>query len=304
MMHWFAKVVLFNPGSAVLVATSFAMLSFMFPFANLLSGAAIGLVVLRNGLSDGMTAIVGSTIVTAIFSYFLLGQPFYAVGFLVGIWVPVLAMAIVLGRSRSLSKTLLLSSLVALAATIAIHLIVGDTSDLWQQWMQQLEPVFQQMPGEADVENLKQALNSVGDVIVGVIVVSLYISAILSLFVARSGQAVLFNPGGFQREFYSLRLGNFLLPPALVVGLVSLFADGAVAIIAKEVFLIFVVTFAIQGLAICHAIANPYKFGGFILSGVYICLVLSMFQFAMILAALGVIDHWFDFRSKIRSQSA
>lgn len=304
MMHWFAKVVLFNLGSAVLVATSFAMLSFMFPFANLLSGAAIGLVVLRNGLSDGITAIVGSTIATALFSYFLLGQPFYAVGFLVGIWIPVFTMAVGLGRSRSLSKTLLFSSLVAVVVTGVMHLAVGDTSELWQQWMLQLEPVFQQMPGEADVENLKRALSSIGDVIIGVIVVSLYISSILSLFLARSGQAELFNHGGFQREFYSLRLGNFLLPPALVVGLVSIFADGAVAFIAKEVFLVFVVTFAIQALAVCHAIANPYKFGGVMLAGVYICLVLSMFQFAMILAALGVIDHWFDFRSKIRSQSA
>lgn len=304
MMHWFARIVLSSQGVAMLVTSALAILSFVLPASNLLSGAAIGLVVLRNGLLEALLTVAGSTVATALLGYFLLQQPFVAAGFLIGVWLPVVGMGYILANSRSMANTLSAGCLVAALLVLGLHVVIGDTTAIWQQWMQQLEPVFQQMPTEADADNLRQALSSVGEIIIGVMTVSLFISAILSLFIARSGQAALFNPGGFQREFHGLRLGSLLLAPALIAGVLSVTLDGMVGQVAKEVFLVFVVTFALQALAVCHAIAKAVRFGGVLLVGIYITLILSLFKLAMVLAAFGVIDHWVDFRSKISSQNA
>jgi uncharacterized protein YybS (DUF2232 family) len=63
---------------------------------------------------------------------------------------------------------------------------------------------------------------------------------------------------------------------------------------------VMLVAFGIQGLAIVHAIVNLRQKGKAWLVTMYVLLVLMLPQMVMMLATLGVLDQWFDFRKRSR----
>ena len=107
-MRSLASYVMRGPMQAVLVTVVFGVLSLiMFPFS-LLSGTAIGLVTLRQGLKQGAIVTVSAIVITAVIAFISLGQPFFAIGFAALVWVPIWLLAGVLRFTLSLQKTLLL----------------------------------------------------------------------------------------------------------------------------------------------------------------------------------------------------
>ena len=64
----------------------------LLPFSHI-SGAAVGLVTLRQGLRQGAIVVVGAIVVTGLIAYVALGKPTYAIGFALVMWLPMLFLA-------------------------------------------------------------------------------------------------------------------------------------------------------------------------------------------------------------------
>lgn len=254
-----------------------------------ISAAAIALVTLRKGASDGAWLTLWALLPAGLTAW-LSGDP-GSVLLLVSAFV----LACVLWAS------------VSLALTTTVMVLVGYLSGgallLFSQGMlEQLVAVF-----TAVIEQLQASLRAQGasDVVLqapgttqvaGILAASNAGIALLSVLLGRYWQAVLYNPGGFGREFRALRL-----PPALT---------GALTVLAVSVWLlapgssgwaaIAAAPLIFCGFALLHARAAMAGKGTVWLSTAYVLwLVLDPVKLAFM--AMVAIDALVNFRSRWQS---
>jgi hypothetical protein len=291
-----ARFIMRGHAQAALVAATTALLSFMLPLFGLISAATIGLVTLRQGWRSG--AMVGSTATlgTAVFSLLVLGAPAAGLGVLLVLWVPLWLCAGVLRETRSLTLTFQLSAASGMALVLVLRLLVADPS---AYWMQVLEPVRQTLiaDGLLPAELSVQIVQDAAQWMTGSFAAAFVLQTLISLIIARSWQATLYHPGGFGAEWRAFRLGQrsgiFIL---LLLGGFSL-TPGAGLI--ADLLLLVSILLVIQGLAVGHALryATAARRGWLI--GGYLVLVLFMPQALFIVACVGLIDVWLDFRTRM-----
>jgi uncharacterized protein YybS (DUF2232 family) len=150
----------------------------------------------------------------------------------------------------------------------------------------------------ADPEVARQILEGLPKVLTGYIAAGLVLNAVMCLYLARSWQARLFNPGGFRNEFYEMRFG---VKPALlsvtVLALV-LIPMGVLSSAAAEILIVVLSLYVIQGLAIIHAIVAKRKMHVAWLGVAYI---VAFFIMPQLVALLGLADTWTDFRQRVNA---
>ena len=121
----------------------------------------------------------------------------------------------------------------------------------------------------------------------------------------------IFSVGGAQymlrQQKWSLRsdmrLINIRLPVALiysvaVVGLAGVFAPAPYDYIGKNLSMILILPYFFAGLAVLHASLASIKHSGFVIFAFYVLMV-ALPMIALIVAAVGVVDQWADFRQRI-----
>lgn len=122
---------------------------------------------------------------------------------------------------------------------------------------------------------------------------------IVTLVGAALAQAVLTRVKRNRRP--SPRYIHLELPPWLTIGLalamLASFAPGQIGITGQNSAMIIVQPFFFLGLAVIHALS--YRFGGrsFVLTGVYLLLVVVNWL-AILVAVLGIIEQWVRFRQR------
>ena len=128
-----------------------------------------------------------------------------------------------------------------------------------------------------------------------------FVQLVLSMFLARSWQSVLYHPGGFSQEFYELRLGRWLLLLVPVLLLSGMLGDkpGFLAQLA----LVGMAAFFIQGVALVHGLVSNYKAGQIWLIGFYLLLIIGMPASFTAVSAAGYADGWLNIRAKARPGS-
>jgi len=112
-----------------------------------------------------------------------------------------------------------------------------------------------------------------------------------SVFLARSWQAQLFNPGGFQQEFHKLRLGKTVSLGVLVVTGLSLLAEWT---FLSDVVVVLLAAVMIQGLAVLHGIVKIRGMSAGWLTGTYLMMILP--HTSALVGALGIADNWLNIR--------
>jgi hypothetical protein len=127
-----------------------------------------------------------------------------------------------------------------------------------------------------------------------------YATAIGMAMLARSWQAGLYNPGGFRKEFHSLRLSpaiavlcavTMVLGP--VLGLNSLLLAWAAG---TPLF--------IAGLGLVHGVVSRKQWSGQWVVMFYIALVLLGPSLMMLLLVMAFVDSWLDIRGRITSDGS
>ena len=123
--------------------------------------------------------------------------------------------------------------------------------------------------------------------------------ALVNVLLARWWQALLYNAGGFAREFQSLRLGRGLAAATIVMALVAL--AGGVSL-ASDILYILGACYFLQGMAVMHALSKQVTIHRLWTVSLYVLLVL-MPQMMLLVALLGLLDSWADFRARFAKKN-
>jgi hypothetical protein len=264
------------------------------------SAAAVALVALRQGGAEGGLVIVGGLLALAGLGGLIFGNPVSLplVGLLM--WIPALALGLLLRGSRSLALTLEIGLLAASGLVLGQYLI-GDPAAFWSELItdfmaQSIDP---QVMGEAE---RAQLVANMAPWMVGGVAAAWFLQQALVLFLARYWQAALYNPGGFREEFHGLRLRRSVLIALPVLLLLALVQEQTGSLPAQLV-LVLEAGLLLQGVALVHGLVGRLGAGLAWLVGFYSLLVIGFPHSVTLVTLAGYADGWLDFRTKVRPRS-
>lgn len=261
------------------------------PVCIMLSSAVLAFVLLRHQEQAALTAamIAGGLVVLAA----LITQQ-YAVQILVytGLcWMGSLVVAGVLRLTVSLK--------LAVLATVPVTVFVGlfglafkaQIIHFFQaSWLESIAKFSEAELQALDSKNL-ELMQKMPELLAESIGSWAFFIVLSSVFVSRYWQAQLFNPGGFQKEFHSLRLGKeAVIACVAALGLSLVFSSSFFAVISSA--LIFV--FFIQGLSVLHCLTKQRGLSRSWLTGLYVILWLPPTM--LLLSILGMVENFFHLR--------
>ncbi len=296
-MQFLAAYVLKGRMQAVLVVVVSAILALMLPPFSYLSGASVALVTLRHGPQAGLQLSLLSTATIAALLMLLQMPPQLSGVFLLVLWLPLVALALSLRRSASPARSIVLALGFGVMVLLGFVLAIDEPTEWWRQLLGQvLEPMMQEVP-PTDLPQLEANIAELAGQMSGVMAAGMVASLLGCLMLGRWWQALLFNPGGFGEEFRRLRLGQALAAMALALSAAHMLLQPEGGML-RDLLALAQVAFALQGIAVVHALVNANKAHRGILVVMYLLLALLLGPIVLLLAMVGVVDNWFDFRRK------
>jgi hypothetical protein len=295
-MKAIAAFVMRGPSQAALVAAVTALLSILVPPLGLLSASSVGLVTLRSGPTYGLVVCAVATLGMGALAWLSLGSPMPALGVLLMLWVPILALALLLRYSRSLALTIQVAGALGVLLLLSAYALLEDPA---ATWMTLLEPFRDALVKDGVLDDPASAavFAELAGWMTGAFTAALVAQLLFGLFIARWWQALLYNPGGFGEEFRELRLGRPF--GVLVLLLLALLPFGSGASLAVNLLLIPGVLLLFQGLAVAHQVRSLRQARRAWLVGLYVLLVLFMPQTLLLIACVGLVDIWADIRARV-----
>ena len=254
-------------------------------------GAAAGcLVLLRRGLKDAL-GVLALGLLPALIWWLYSDDP-RALLVLLGS----ASLALVLRASESWNRVLLVSIAMGVVFSVVLGMAFGPQIEMLAQALIKVMPsllgdVYQQM----SVDEQARFASLITPILTGLIAALLQIVSVLSLIVGRYWQALLYNPGGFGREFRAVRipLGPAMLLLAGMVVSPNLGVQMSMLVPLCSVPLVF------AGLALIHGLVAQKRLAKFWLVGLYVTLLLFMQLIYPLLVVLAIVDSLIDFRGRL-----
>lgn len=261
----------------------------------LLGVAGSGLLVLtslRRGSATAWIAAVVATLVLLAAS--MAGGAGILAATLAGLvfWAPAVGLAEILKRTGSLSVTvqvamavsLLMAGLWTMASGGGVSAALG----------QELTPWLKARGFDSDT------IQSLLALVPGTMAVTLLIAALAGLLLGMWWHALLSSPGALGQAFRGLRLGRAFAAIGLVVLVGGIVTKQT---IFANLMVVVLFSFALQGLALVHAIGAVRKWPNGIYALVYLMLLFGMSFVAPLMAVVGMLDNWLDFRGRLARSS-
>jgi len=310
-----ARLALKGPLAAASVASGLLFLGLLLPllagpigvFITLpligCSAAVVSLVLLRRGPSEAISAIVPVLLMVVVMGLLSRGGITQLMAILLQFWLPAILVAYALRQSVRLDVAVLIAAGVGVATLVVMHIAFGDTTAFWERVMGAHIDASVQLAEEqagaagtdprlqAQVEALRSSLGVMARIATPATAVMMMMTGLGSVFLARSWQAQLFNPGGFQQEFHKLRLGKTVSLGVLVITGLSLLADWT---FLSDVVVVILAAVMIQGLAVLHGIVKIRGMSTGWLTGTYLMMILP--HTSALVGALGIADNWLNIR--------
>jgi len=292
-----AKFIMRGHIQAVLIVIASTLLSFIILPFGFISGASVGLVTLRKGELSGLVVIIlssllfGLAIMASSDGNALLQSLLLLLLVLLMVWI----LAVVLRRLQSLPITIMLASLFGIIYIVGFYLSVSDVGNWWQIRLTQfLAPVLEQVSGQ-EQQAMYQYIDFYASQFTGLLAASVVFMGLLSLFIARWWQACLFNPQGFQTEFHKLKFSKYVAIFTLIIVAMNFVSAKGISHLSRDVLTVMLFSvYLLQGLAIGHSIIANKKLNVAWLVALYF---ITIFSYPLV-AVLGFIDTWFDFRKR------
>jgi hypothetical protein len=259
-------------------------------------GAAAGcLVLLRRGFKDAL-GVLALGLLPALIWWLYSDDP-RALLVLLGS----ASLALVLRASESWNRVLLVSIAMGVVFSVVLGMAFGPQIEMLAQALIKVMPsllgdVYQQM----SVDEQARFASLITPILTGLIAALLQIVSVLSLIVGRYWQALLYNPGGFGREFRAVRipLGPAMLLLAGMVVSPNLGVQMSMLVPLCSVPLVF------AGLALIHGLVAQKRLAKFWLVGLYVTLLLFMQLIYPLLVVLAIVDSLIDFRGRLAPKDA
>lgn len=280
-MQAIARFSMQGPRQAALMAMIFAALPLMY----WISAAVVALVILRQGLSQGVNVLLAA-LLPCIAWY---GLQEDITGFFVVLGCA--SMAAVLRLTLSLASAISVSVLLGVVTLIFLPVL----SPLWLELLQQAAAEY----SKAVVDTMPQASAELTPwilpMLLGGIAALLQLFAIGALLLARHWQAALYSPGEFSKEFQSLRL-----PKVYLLVLVLTLLAGMAGAQLLSCIPIVLVPISIIGLGLVHGVVAIRQLSKQWLITFYIALYFMLpYMYALLILA-ALLDFIFDIRARLK----
>ena len=253
-------------------------------------GAAAGcLVLLRRGLKDAL-GVLALGLLPALIWWLYSDDP-RALLVLLGS----ASLALVLRASESWNRVLLVSIAMGVVFSVVLGTAFAPQIEMLAQALIKVMPsllgdVYQKL----SVDEQARFASLIAPVLTGLIAALLQIVSVLSLIVGRYWQALLYNPGGFGREFRAIRFP--LLPAMLLLACMLLGPNIGPQMAMLTPLCSVPLVFA--GLALIHGLVAQKRLARFWLVGLYVTLLLFMQLIYPLLVVLAIVDSLIDFRGR------
>jgi hypothetical protein len=266
------------------------------PLAGIFSGAVMVLLVLHHGERRALVQALLAAAVLALMALLPGGSaPQMALAALLT-WAPAFVLAALLGKWRSLTLTLQVSVIVALAGLLGFYVVLKDPTGFWSSWLaDEAATLFREMGLHEQAATLVENQAAIAQqmtVLFVFTVWSLYTFGLLlgyALYQAALGQKSVYG------RFCDLNFGRVL---ALIMAVASVAAVISGAIWLRNfAFLVFVI-FWIQGLAILHWLHVERQFPVIMLVIAYALIPLLSALPVISFAVVGYTDAWFGYRAR------
>lgn len=285
-MQAIANWLLARPYNAVLGLA----IALLLPGSQTTSGAIIVLLVLARGFRPVLRNAVLVAAILAVTTLILGGTASSVAVMVAGNFVPAFLLAKLLMVTRSLTLSMQVSLIVAIAVMLVFQLAVPNEAAFWQPYLDRMVAVFSELGVQMDTTPLTA----------NVITLSVILSNLL-LFCA--GMLIGYwwyrqQPGetaNFGR-FRDMTYGRVI---AFTMGLAFLLAFATNATWLQNIAFIMFVMFMMQGLAIVHWLHTAEILPGFAVVSVYVLLPILHVVPVTMLALLGYTDAWIEFRRRM-----
>lgn len=278
-------------------AAGLVLFASMFSMVCLIASAAVvAFVALRHGEMSALQVVGGCLLLMVVVSLALYGTAVHIPLIATVFWLPAIVSAFVLARSVKLNYAVLTIAFCGVLSVVVLSLAMGDTTAFWRSQFGDVGAgaTVPDMTGGVALltdEQREDFITAMANMMTGAMGVSVMSVALGALFLARSWQAGLVNPGGFQQEFHALSLGR---NAALFCVLIIVLSFGMGGQVPGAIAMVVIFAFFIQGLAVAHALVKQRGMHRFWLHGIYVLLMLP--HTLLLLAALGLADNMFGLR--------
>lgn len=283
--------------NAIVFTLSMTLISFVLAPLGIFANAAIALVTLRLGAKQGLLVALPVTVGIALMIFVLQGNAFVGLASGLVSWLPIIVLGAIL--ERTVSWTQVLQYLFAMLAVliIAFHLIVGNPTALWEQWLTSLVS-YLSLESTDQTLQLTEAMKVSAPYMTGAIAALLGVHWIASLMLGRYWQAQLYNPDGFQFELHRMRISTPLALLMVVLVALRLLTDSA---LLTDLILVGLAVFLFAGLSLVHYTVHRLKLGIGWLIALYLLLMVFTLPVSVLLAVLGIVDSQADLRRLINA---
>ena len=269
----------FQAGGVAAVTTAVPLLFWI-------GAAVVGLVILRLGISQGLN--IGLWALLPALGWSIFGQDPTALAVL----LQVMLMASLIRTTQSWEKALLAGSFLAIVTGLMLPVVYpGLLDDLVQagvSFYQQYNAEIAQSLGDDLDRVIRDTMNAS--------MAGTYLATGVGMtMLARSWQAGLYNPGGFRKEFHSLRLSA----PIAVLCAVTMVVGPFLGLNSMLLAWAAGTPLFLAGLALVHGIVGLKKLSGNWLAMFYVALVLLGPSLMILLVVLAFVDSWLDIRRRI-----
>ncbi len=284
---------------AMLVASSLAVLSLMVAPVSIVSSAAVALVTLRRGAQEGLYVLLFSCLSAAALGMLLIGNVQFALLYGLVLWAPIWLISIVLRAGSNLSFAVEVSVFMGMAGVIGFYLFTDDPSAFWYELLYGAfaQPLIDTAPADVPVNEIIDTLRKFSHFMTGAVAAGGVFSMLFGLFLARWWQAMLYNPGGFRKEYLALRASRSLSGMSVAIVAAAWFMSGSWAELLWNLAELLAVLFSFVGVGIIHASFAPMKAGRYLIPAFYLSLFMIPHMVAVIIV-VGLVDAWLDVRRK------
>ena len=291
-MQALAAWLLAKPQNAVLGLAITLLIPWVPP--QLSSGVILALLVVGQGTRlaaiQGLAAAALMIVVSLLF-----GVPVGSIIVLVTVaWVPVLLLAVLLVTTRSLTLTMQVSVILAVAGLLGFHLVVADPVAFWEPVLAAMGDLARQSGLELNTELLNAELMTVSATLAFWILPTTGMLLGYGLYRKLPGETRSFG------RFRDLSFGQVIAVALAVVSVLAFAIDSAVL---QGVAAVIFVAFCMQGMALVHWMHARELLPVGVVISMYILLPLLQVLLVTVLAMFGYMDVWFGFRRRMEKKA-
>ncbi len=215
------------------------------------------------------------------------------------VWLPALLLATLTTVTRSLTLTMQLSVIIAVALMLAFLVAIGDAMVFWERILTAMVEVWREVGQDELADLVEPQMAAIAEYATMAIVLASWLIQAVSLALGYALYRLMPGEIADYGRFRHLNFGRVIALTMAIASVLSMFVD---AVWLKSVAFIVFAAFWLQGLAVVHWMHARGILQTFGIVATYALMLVAGWIVMPALAVFGYTDAWFDFRRMMRQR--